>query len=95
LYAGDPTGEKAAKLAALTGEVEAIGRALHDVGAVYVNSIKRGDMDYFDVLGAYADYGMFCYMLYDPKADKQPCRQTWQNFKSKLAYHVARNLGYI
>ena len=92
---GDPTGDKAVMIAGLSGELDAIERALHDVGAMYVNCIKRDDVDSFDTLGAYMDYGMFCYMLYDPKTDRQPCRQTWQNFKSILAYHTALNLGYI
>ena len=92
---GDPTGDKAVIMAELSGEVDAIERALHDVAAMYVNCIKRDDVDYFDALGAYADYGLFCYMLYDPKTDRQPCRQTWQNFKSTLAYQTALNLGYI
>ena len=91
----DQTGDKAVMLAAVSGEVEAIERALHDVGATYANSIKRADVNHFDALGAYVDFGLFCYLLCDPKTDKQPCRQTWQNFKTVLAYHVALNLGYI
>ena len=92
---GDPTGDKAAALASLTEEVEAIERVLHDMAAIYANSVKREDIHYFNALGAFMDYGLFCYLLCDPETGKQPCRQTWQNYKCMLAYRVALNLGYI
>ena len=92
---GDPTGEKGAKLAALTEELESIERVLHDMAAIYADRVIREDIQYFDALGAYMDYGLFCYMLCDPETGKQPCRQTWQNYKCMLAYHMALNLGYI
>jgi len=92
---GDPTGDKGAKLAALTEELEAIERVLHDMAAIYADRIIREDVHYFDALGAFMDYGLFCYMLCDPVTGRQPCRQTWQNYKCMMAYHVALNLGYI
>ena len=92
---GDPTGNKAIMLASLNTEVEAIERTLHDIAAVYANRITRDDVQYFDALGAFMDYGLFCYMLCDPITGRQPCRQTWQNYKCMLAYHIALNLGYI
>jgi len=92
---GDPTGRRGVWLAALSARVEGIDRAVHDVNAGYGDRIKRQDIEYFDSLGAFVDFGLFRYLLYNPETDREPCRRTWQNFKSELAYHVAKNLLII
>ena len=91
-YISDPTGQKAVALAGLSGYLDGIDKAAHDVAAAYADAIKRTDIHSFDALGAFVDYGLFCCLLHDPETGAEPCRKTWQRYKTMLAYHVARNL---
>ena len=88
----DPTGQKAVALAGLSGYLDGIDRAAHDVALTYTDAIKRTDIHSFDALGAFADYGLFCCLLHDPETGAEPCYKTWQRYKIMLAYHVAKNL---
>jgi len=89
---GDPTGQKAVTLAGLSGYLAGIDKAAHDVALAYADAIKRTDIDSFDALGAFVDYGLFCCLLHDPDTGAEPCYKTWQRYKTMLAYHVAKNL---
>lgn len=91
----DTTANKAVRLAMLSSRVEAIDRAVHDINAEYGNRIKRDDVDGFDTLEAYEDYGTFCYYLHDPETMWEPSVRTWKRFNSMFAYFVAKNLNLI
>lgn len=91
----DTTANKAIKLSALSNRIDGIDSAIHDVNAEYSNRIKREDVDSFDCLDAFNDYGGFCYMLYDPKEGRQPCVRTWKYFRQTLAFKIAKNLNLI
>ena len=69
--------------------------AVHDVNAVYGNLVTRDDVDFFDSLGAFVDFGLFQYLTYSPVTEKELSRRSWQNFKMFFAFHVARNLLII
>lgn len=90
---GDPTGNKAVRLSALASRVDGIDRAIHDTNAAYSENIRRGDMEAFDSLEAFDDYGYFCYKLYDPKTGREPSTRTWKRFRAGFAYKVAQNLN--
>ena len=89
---GDPTANKAVKLAALSERVNEIDSVVHSFNAEYSNKIRRDDIETFDALEAFDDYGCFCYMLYDPNSGKQPAYITWKRFRSRMAYEIAKKL---
>ena len=91
----DTTAAKAVKLAALADRIDGVDRAIHDTNALYADKVKRDDVEQFDALDAFADYGTFCYMLYNPAQETQPAYRTWNRFKSAFAYKVAENLKII
>lgn len=92
---GDPTGNRAVRLAALSSRVAGIDSAIHDTNAAYSEHTRRGDVVGFDSLEAFEDYGYFCYVLYDPDTGREPSTRTWKRFRAGFAYKVARNLNLI
>lgn len=92
---GDPTANKAMRLAKLGDELEAIEGAVRDVNAIYTSRLKRDDISSFDAVSAFGDYRYYCFAMYDPDSGKQPARRTWSYFKTLLAYKLAENLNLI
>lgn len=91
----DATAGKAVRMAALSARLEGIDRALHDVSARYTTKIARDDEECFDSLRAFDDYGYFCYVLYDPTTETEPCQRTWKYFRKVLTSIIANNLNLI
>ena len=79
---GDPTANAATRLAMLSESVEAIDKAMHDMNALYTCKMKRDDTGQFDALGAFNDYGAFCYFMHNPKNGMQSVYRTWNRFRS-------------
>lgn len=79
---GDPTANKAMRLARLTDEIEGIESAVRDVNRIYTRKMKRPDMSSFDAISAFSDYGYFCFAMYRPEDEREPARRTWSYFKT-------------
>ena len=92
---GNPTEHKALRLAVISDQVEAVGGVVHVLNTHYARKIKRGDVDGFDAVDAFEDYGYFAYALYDPAKDRQPAYRTWQRFRREFLYEVAKKLNLI
>ena len=91
-HISDPTGQKAAQLAGLSRYIDGIEKAAYEVSTAYAAKMKRDDISYFNALGAFVDYKLFCCLMYDPETDEEPCKQTWQRYKTMMAFYVAKNL---
>ena len=91
-HTSDPTGQKAAQLAGLSWYIDGVEKAVREVTDAYTAKMKRDDIQYFNALGAFADYKLFCCLMYDPETGEEPCQRTWQRFKTMLAFYVAKYL---
>ena len=92
---GDPTANKAIKLARITEELDCIERTVKEINSIYARKIKRDDISSFDAVSGFMDYGYYCFALYDPASSRQPARRTWSYFKTLFAYKLAENLNLI
>lgn len=89
---GNPTEQKAAKLAALDERLEAIDQA-----AVLMRG-ERGDRVYdeFDPIKAYWSYDYFnCQHKRTKESPNGPCRRTWNNYKDRFSTAIAQRLKII
>lgn len=89
---GNPTEQKAAKLAALDERLEAIDQA-----AVLMRG-ERGDRVYegFDSIKAYWSYDYFnCQHKRTKESPNGPCRRTWNNYKDRFSAAIAQRLKII
>ncbi len=87
--AGDPTSQKAAKLAAISETLHAIDQA-----AVLMRG-ERGDRVYeeFDPIKAYWNYDYFnCQHKRTKDSPNGPCRRTWNNYKDRLSEVIAEKM---
>ncbi len=92
---GDPTANKALRLAKLADELDCIETAVNDVNRLYTQKMKRKDLSSFDAISAFLDYRYFCFAMYKPDDEREPARRTWSYFKTLLAYKMAENLGLV
>lgn len=86
---GDPTEQRAIKLAYITERLDAIDQA-----AVLMRA-ERGDrveLD-FDPVRAYWNYNYFnCKHVRTAKSRNGPCQRTWNNFKDRFSALIAEKL---
>lgn len=90
---GDPTANRAIRMARLCEELDCIERTIAEVNVLYTRKVKRDDLSAFAAAAAFIDYGYFCFALYDPDKNAQPARRTWSYFKTLLAFKLAQHLG--
>ena len=86
---GNPTEQRAVKLAALSEKLEAIDQA-----SVLMRA-ERGDRvgENFDPIRAYWNYDYFNFQHKRTKESPNgPCRRTWNNYKDRFSAAIARNL---
>ncbi len=86
---GDPTAQKAEKLAAVNNRLEAIDQA-----AVLMRG-ERGDKVYesFDPIKAYWSYDYFnCQHKRTKESPNGPCRRTWNTYKDRFSAAIAQML---
>lgn len=89
---GDPTAQKALKLAAIDEKLAGIDQA-----AVLMRG-ERGGMvgEDFDPIKAYWSYDYFNYQHQRTAGSPNgPCRRTWNNFKDRFSAAIAQNLKII
>lgn len=86
---GDPTAQKAEKLAVVNDRLEAIDQA-----AVLMRG-ERGDKvhESFDPIKAYWSYDYFnCQHHRTQDSPNGPCRRTWNNYKDRFSAAIAQSL---
>lgn len=86
---GNPTEEKAVKLAYIDGELEGIDQAAMEFRGRFSGKVYED----FDVVKAYFSYDYFNYMHIRRHAeDMGPCERTWRRFKWSFSEKVAEKL---
>ena len=89
---GDPTGEKALKLAALDNDLHAIDGACSEICV----ELKRCVNDAFNPLKAYWSYDYYNYMhIRRGPDDLGPSRRTWNRYKTRLSWKIAKKIKLI
>lgn len=86
---GDPTAQKAEKLAAIDEKLKGIEQA-----AMLMRG-ERGDRvpEEFDPIKAYWNYDYFnCQHKRTKESPNGPCRRTWNNYKDRFSWAIAQNL---
>ena len=87
---GNPTEQKALRLASIENELRAIDQACAEMRGI----TSERTMEAFDPIKAYWSYNYFNYMhIRRGDADMGPSRRTWNRFKSRLSYRIAKNLN--
>lgn len=89
---GTPTEKKAVLLAGIDTQLSAIDDAIFALGYKYRRTCTG---EPFDALGAFLDYGVFCYYRSDPAKDLCPAKKTWSRYRSEFCYLVAENLNLV
>lgn len=87
---GQPTEQKALKLAYIDSQMAAVDEACTWIRGEYSGRVVED----FNPLDAFEDYGYFNYS-YVRKGDDDlgPCIRTWKYFRARLCYKVAENLN--
>lgn len=86
---GNPTEQRALRLAYIDDHLHAIGQA-----SVLMRA-ERGDKVgvEFDPIRGYWSYNYFnCQHERTPESPDGPCRRTWNNFKDRFSFVIAQNL---
>ena len=87
-----PTETKAIVLAGIDTQLSAVEKAINVLKYKYKYTCTG---EPFDALGAFLDYGVFCYYRSDPGKELCPAKKTWSRYRSEFCYLVAENLNLV